>query len=310
MARPQMLLYVRIRHVTQDRLPNGRRGAWKSVADLPHEAYGQRSLDAVGDDDIVPVEHACVSSALGGRYELVEHDAKCCRSGLGGQVVGANFERAQPDTIARSILRPLQPTSTLQSCKKAERVGSRNADPPGDLGRGKRGRFAVEAFHHRKGIRNCLRRFGHDSSQMFCTADLNNFHGLRKSNQGVHRDLPQTLSSFAKSERRVAPATSSYPNVQLSVPMFDDRTTRMLARHNAPLSFSKAVSVAVDTKSKSSLNHDNGHSVRLSDRCVKPIQRSESSRWQREAIELWIRREKKLGRAWNKKRYTATTREF
>src|SRR6185312_5540683 len=204
MARPQMFLYVRIWHVTQDRLPNGRRGAWKSVADLPHEAYGQRSLDAVGDDDIVSVEHACVSSALGGRYELVEHDAKCCRPGLGGQVIGANFERAQPATIASSIFRPLQPTTTLQSCKEAERVSSRNTDPPGDLGRGKRGRFAVKALHHCKRIRNCLRCFGHDSSQMFCTADLNNFHALRKSNQGAHRDLPRTLPFFPKPERRVA----------------------------------------------------------------------------------------------------------
>jgi len=203
MTRPQMLLYLRIGQVAQDRLPNGSRGAWKSVADLPHEAYGQRSLDAVHDDDIVSVEHARVSSALGGRDEFVEHLANCCRPGIGGQVVGANFECAQPDTIARSILRTLQPTPTLQGCKEAEHVGSRNTDPPGDLGRGKRGRFAVEALHHRKGIRNCLRCFGHDSSQMFCTADLNNFHGLRKSNQGAHRDLPQTLFSFPKSKRRV-----------------------------------------------------------------------------------------------------------
>src|SRR5665213_2750624 len=124
MTGPQMLLYVRIGQVTQDRLPDGSRGAWKPVADLPHEAYGQRSLDAVGDHDVVSVEHACISSAPGGcRYQFVDHVANCCCTGIGGPVVGANFICAQPDTIARSILRTLQPTSTLQSCKEAEHVG-------------------------------------------------------------------------------------------------------------------------------------------------------------------------------------------
>jgi hypothetical protein len=68
MTRPKKALYFRIRHVAQDCLSYGSRGAWKSVADLPHETYGQRPLDDVGKDNIVSVKDASVSGTLGNRH--------------------------------------------------------------------------------------------------------------------------------------------------------------------------------------------------------------------------------------------------